>query len=143
MLRGTIEIGRPPPGEFIPTGPSIPSTTDDPNLGDQIRRLGNSIPTTQEKPPDLHTPDQPPDIPHYPPPPPPTIYGHDDIVVCALIGDQIFFPITDDPLSITEKPIAPWDPAVGGAQVLLDTGAFFSSNSDISVPNVGLPCGSG
>jgi YD repeat-containing protein len=76
VLRGTQDLARPPGGAFVPTGPSIPSTTDNPGLGDQIKRLGTSVPIEENPPglvpgypPNLLTRERPPNTP--PPPPPP------------------------------------------------------------------------
>ena len=145
VMRRTQDLSRPPPGGFVPTAPSTPSTSDTPGLSDQIKRLGTQVPPTQEKPPPLHTPGDNP-IPHTPdhPPPyrpeePPT-YGHDDLKpCCGKIGTLITFPIITDPMEVPKEPDAPHDPAVGAFEVLLHNGAFFHNELDLTGPAPALP----
>jgi subtilisin family serine protease len=54
-LRRAQELSSPAPRDFVPTGLSTPSTVDGADLGDQIRRLGTTIPNAQ--PPELHLPE--------------------------------------------------------------------------------------
>jgi subtilisin family serine protease len=56
-LRRAQELSNPQPRDFVPTGLSTPSTDDGAGLGDQIRRLGTTIPTTQIPTPELRLPD--------------------------------------------------------------------------------------
>ena len=153
-------ISPPPqtPPNSPPVTPPIQTTEAPPHTPDQppphtterppptITTTDKKVPGTQEKPPPLHTPGEPPPPhkpdepppPHTPDEPPPPHRPDEPVVFCAMIGTQIFYPITQDPLAVTDKPIAPWDPAIGGYQVLLHTGAFFQNAGDISVPSVGF-----
>src|SRR5258706_7631410 len=54
-LRRARELSDVPP-RFAPGGPPVSSTPDNPDLHDQIERLGTSIPDAPDKQPELHLP---------------------------------------------------------------------------------------
>jgi hypothetical protein len=134
--------------------PTAPPPDDGKTTDELIQRLGKELkeqtPTTQERPPvrppvppTYSPPDQPPTYgPGEPPPPygpdgPPTIYRTEkkpEPPCCGITDKLITFPITSDPMEPPPKLEAARDPAVGGAQVFLHDGGFFTNALDVSIP---------
>ena len=85
-------------------------------------------------------PPLPPVPPVTPPTAPPPEEEEEEEACCGFRADgTLTFPKITDPLVPADVGVAPRDPAIGGAQVLLHTGAYFHNQTDLDVDAVGLP----
>ena len=119
--------------------PVTDKSTSERATDEAIRRLGDEIrrsQTTQERPPDPPTYGPPEQPPHTPGDPPhtPTTYTSETEFCCGLKGNLLTYPRVSDPMNPPPELEAPREPAVGGVQVYLHDGAFFTDQNDLSVP---------
>ncbi len=131
-----------PTGEAQPTGepPGSPVALG-PEDGQTDEPLGPTTTGDRFPPPPLEKPPPPeePPPPEKPPPPPQDPPREKLKPCCRLIGVDLFYPITSDPLKPPKMQEAFNEPAIGAYQVFLHDLSFFESATDLFVKSVGYP----
>ncbi len=137
----TVVAEDPPVDVPPPPEPTPDPTGDPPQQGDSTRTRPPEGDSTRTGPPTPPLPPVPPAVPVPPEDPPVVPPEEEEEEPCCGFGHDgtLTFPNITDPLVPAGTPVAPRDPAVGGFQVLLHSGAYFHNELDLEVDAVGLP----
>ena len=119
-------------GTPVAQGPGGTTTTTDEGDGTMIDEIDNP-PDEELYPPPTEEP-PPPEVP-----PPPDERLRRLKPCCRLMGVDLFYPITSDPLLPPKMQEAFNEPAIRAYQVFLHDRSFFESETDLYVKSVGYP----